>query len=98
LLARVGPLQENQKTQLFLAGLGEPLSLDVQIQGPQSLAMAMSLARSFERHNVAAAAALQPRAPPPAPPRSRPPPPQPPLLAAPTSAATPAAQPPKLLA
>ena len=32
LLARAGPLQENQKTQLFLTGLGEPLSLDVQIQ------------------------------------------------------------------
>ena len=34
LLMCAGPLQENQKTQLFLAGLGEPLSLDVQIQGP----------------------------------------------------------------
>jgi len=66
LLARAGPLQENQKAQLFLAGLGEPLSLDVQIQGPQSLAMAMSLARSFERRNAAVAAAHQPQAPPPA--------------------------------
>ena len=37
LLTRAGPLQENQKTQLFLAGLGEPLSLDVQIHGPSRL-------------------------------------------------------------
>jgi len=34
----------------------EPLSLDVQIQGPQLLAMDMNLARSFERRNVTAAA------------------------------------------
>lgn len=35
--------------QLFIAELGEPLSIDVQLQGPHSLEVAMSLARAYER-------------------------------------------------
>lgn len=49
LLTCAGPLTESQQMQLFVAGLQEPLSIDVQLQGPQSLEVAMSLARSFER-------------------------------------------------
>ncbi|XP_039834338.1 uncharacterized protein LOC120695086 [Panicum virgatum] len=46
LLTRAGPLLESQQVQLFIAGLGEPLSIDVQLQGPNSLEVAMSLARA----------------------------------------------------
>jgi len=49
LLTRAGPLTEAQQVQLFMAGLGEPLSIDVQLLGPQSLELAMSFARSYER-------------------------------------------------
>lgn len=68
LLTRVGRLTESQQIQLFIAGLQEPLSIDVQLQGPNSLEVAMSLARAYERReNITAAQA---------PPRSiRPPPP-----------------------
>jgi len=45
LLARAGPLDEAQRVQLFTGGLLPPLSMDVQIQNPQTLAAAMSLAR-----------------------------------------------------
>ena len=48
LLARAGPLEEDQRVQLFTGGLLPPLSIDVRIQNPQSLAAAMSLARQFE--------------------------------------------------
>jgi hypothetical protein len=48
LLARVGKLSQSQQVQLFTVGLQPPLSIDVQIQAPQSLDMAMSLARSYE--------------------------------------------------
>jgi hypothetical protein len=48
-LTRAGPLTEDQQIQLFVAGLQEPLSIDVQLQGPHSLETAMSLARSYER-------------------------------------------------
>jgi hypothetical protein len=34
LLTRAGPLTESQKVQLFTAGLQEPLSIDVHLQGP----------------------------------------------------------------
>jgi len=34
LLTCAGPLTEAQQVQLFMAGLGEPLSIDVQLLGP----------------------------------------------------------------
>jgi hypothetical protein len=55
LLTRAGPLTEAQQIQLFTAGLQEPLAIDVQLHGPQSLEVAMSLARSFERREQVAA-------------------------------------------
>lgn len=55
LLTRAGPLTEAQQVQLFIAGLGEPLSIDVQLLGPQSLELAMSFARSYERREQLAA-------------------------------------------
>jgi len=48
LLPRAGRLDEAQRVQLFIGGLLPPLSLHVQNQNPQSLAAAMSLARSLE--------------------------------------------------
>jgi hypothetical protein len=48
LLPCVGALTETQKVQLFTTGLQPPLSLDVEIHNPQSLAVAMSLARKME--------------------------------------------------
>jgi len=48
LLARAGPLDEAQRVQLFIGGLLPPLSMDVRIQNPQTLAAAMSLARQME--------------------------------------------------
>jgi hypothetical protein len=59
LLTRAGPLTEDQQIQLFVAGLQEPLSIDVQLQGPHSLETAMSLARSYERREQLAAPATQ---------------------------------------
>jgi hypothetical protein len=48
LLARAGPLNEEQWVQLFTGGLRPPLSFDVPVLNPQSLAAAMSLARQLE--------------------------------------------------
>jgi len=48
LLPRAGALDEAQRVQLFTGGLLPPLSLDVQVHNPQSLAAAMSLARQLE--------------------------------------------------
>jgi hypothetical protein len=48
LLPRAGYLSEAQKVQIFTSGLQLPLSLDVEIHNPQSLAIAMSLARKME--------------------------------------------------
>jgi len=48
LLARVGRLDEEQRVQLFTAGLQPPLSFDVEVHNPQSLTGAMSLARKLE--------------------------------------------------
>jgi hypothetical protein len=45
LLPRAGRLEEEQKVQLFTGGLLPPLSLHVQMQHPQTLVAAMSLAR-----------------------------------------------------
>jgi hypothetical protein len=61
LLPRAGPLTEAQRVQLFTGGLQLPLSIDVRIQNPQSLAAAMSLACQFElREQYTAPAARAP--------------------------------------
>ena len=63
LLARAGPLAESQKVQLFTGGLLPPLSIDVGLQNPQSLAAAMSIARQLELREqiVASLAKTAPR-------------------------------------
>jgi hypothetical protein len=62
-LPRAGYLTESQKVQLFTAGLQPPLSLDVEIHNPQSLAVAMSLARKLElRDQCSGPASAPPRA------------------------------------
>jgi hypothetical protein len=48
LLPRAGHLDEAQRVQLFTSGLLPPLSLDVRVHNPQSLAAAMSLAHQLE--------------------------------------------------
>lgn len=48
-LSRVGPLTSEQQVQLFTARLQEPLSIDVDLQVPQIMKTAMSLARAYER-------------------------------------------------
>jgi hypothetical protein len=42
---------------LFTTGLGEPMTSDVEMQRPNDLQAAMSLARAFERHARAASLA-----------------------------------------
>ena len=62
LLPRAGRLDEEQRVQLFTGGLQPPLSLDVEVHNPQSLAVAMSLAHKLELcDQCAAAAAPSPR-------------------------------------
>lgn len=54
LLARAGPLTEDKQVDdLFTNSLQEPLSIDVQLQQPATLVVAMSLARSFEHRELA---------------------------------------------
>jgi hypothetical protein len=48
LLPCVGPLDERQRVQAFMVGLRPLLSIDVQVQNPQTLIMAMNLARTPE--------------------------------------------------
>ncbi|XP_073362850.1 uncharacterized protein [Aegilops tauschii subsp. strangulata] len=60
LLPRAGFLSETQKVQIFTAGLQPPLSLDVEIHNPQSLAVAMSLARKLELRDQCALASAPP--------------------------------------
>lgn len=83
---RTGHLSEAQKVQLFTAGLQPPLSLDVEIHNPQSLTVAMSLARKLELRDQCAV---------PAPPSTRssqrgllPTPPKPLALPAPAQSST----------
>jgi hypothetical protein len=47
-LPRASHLTEAQKVQLFTVGLQPPLSLDVEIHNPRSVAVAMSLARKLK--------------------------------------------------
>jgi hypothetical protein len=44
----VGRLDEEQRVQLFTASLQPPLSFDVEVHNPQTLAGAMSLARKLK--------------------------------------------------
>ena len=57
LLPRAGRLDEEQRVQLFTGGLQPPLSLDVEVHNPQTLAGAMSLARKLELREQYAAPA-----------------------------------------
>ncbi|XP_066163758.1 uncharacterized protein [Oryza sativa Japonica Group] len=61
LLPRAGKLTEEQRIQIFTAGLQLPLSLDVEIHNPQTLVFAMSLARKLELRNQCVAPAAPPR-------------------------------------
>lgn len=61
-MPRAGRLTEAQRVQLFTAGLQPPLSLDVEVHNPQSLSVAMSLARKLELREQFAAPAAPPRA------------------------------------
>jgi len=49
LLCRCDDLTPQHQIDLFTAGLGQPLSSDVEMQRPTSLESAMSLARAYER-------------------------------------------------
>jgi hypothetical protein len=60
LLARAGPLNEEQWVQLFTGDLRPPLSFDVWVLNPQSLAAAMSLARQLELREQYTAAPPRP--------------------------------------
>ncbi|XP_066332973.1 uncharacterized protein [Miscanthus floridulus] len=88
LLPRAGPLEQAQRMQLFTGGLQPPLSLDVEVHNPQTLAGAMSLACKLELQEQYAAA--PPRAtprgllPPLAPRLALPAPPAPKAVAQPT--------------
>lgn len=58
--ARTDPLIEHQQVQLFTSSLGQPLQTDVELQAPQSLESAMSLARAYERRSQLAIPAAPP--------------------------------------
>jgi hypothetical protein len=100
LLPRAGQLTEGQRVQLFTGGLLPPLSNQVRLHNPQTLAVAMSLAREvevMERERLAPVPTAAPtravfRAPPTAgqPPLALPAPPVRPTLPAPPSGAVPA--------
>ena len=64
LLPRTGTLSEAQRVQALKAGLQPPLSLDVELHNPQSLIVAMSLARKLELRKQYAAVVVPPPAPP----------------------------------
>jgi hypothetical protein len=49
LLCRCEGLSPQHQMNLFIAGLGEPMSSDVEMQRPAALQAALSLARAFER-------------------------------------------------
>lgn len=58
LLPRAGPLEEEQRIQAFTAGLQPPLSHDVEMHNPQTLIIAMSLARKLEIREQSVASAV----------------------------------------
>lgn len=91
LLPRAGTLSERQKVQLFTVGLQPPLSYDVEVLNPQTLAVAMSLARTLELRNQHVAPSSPVPCQPlrgllPTPPRATLPPPPTPLSTGPTPA------------
>jgi hypothetical protein len=49
LLARCEDVTESQQISIFMAGLQQPLSTDVELQKPATLEDAMALARTYER-------------------------------------------------
>ncbi|KAF8658447.1 hypothetical protein HU200_058898 [Digitaria exilis] len=51
LLARCPDVSERQQIDIFTAGLQLPMSIDVEMQKPESLEDAMAFARSYERRN-----------------------------------------------
>ncbi|CAO2041786.1 unnamed protein product [Urochloa humidicola] len=55
LVARVHHLDEMQQVQIYTAGLMEPLKTDVELQAPQDMETAMSLARAYERRALVVA-------------------------------------------
>ena len=63
LLCRCDNLTRQHQIDLFTAGLGQPLSSDVEMQHPANLQTAMSLARAFERRSAEAARAIYPSTP-----------------------------------
>jgi hypothetical protein len=54
LLCRCDGLLPDHQMNLFTTGLGEPMTSDVEMQRPNDLQAAMSLARAFEHHARAA--------------------------------------------
>lgn len=54
LVCRCDDLTTWHQIYLFIAGLGDPIKSDVELQRPHSLQTAMSLARAFERCTLAA--------------------------------------------
>ena len=54
LLCRCDDLSPQHQMNMFTAGLGEPLTSDVELQKPADLQTAMSLARAFEKRGITA--------------------------------------------
>lgn len=52
-MAHAGCLTPYQQAQLFMGGLPEHIRIDVELHDPQDLQRTMSLARAYERRNVA---------------------------------------------
>jgi hypothetical protein len=64
LLCRCDGLSSTHTMNLFTAGLGEPMTSDVEMQRPADLQVAMSLARAFERRATIVTQAPMSRFPP----------------------------------
>jgi len=98
LLPRAGRLGESQRVQLYTGGLLPPLSHQVRVHAPETLAAAMSLARTLELIELDRISQLSPRAAPRAILPAPPPRPALPAGAAPPSAGAPGAGPPSATA
>lgn len=57
LLCRCDDMIQQQQTNMFTAGLGEPLRRNVELVGPTNLQHALHLARAFERRLASASTA-----------------------------------------
>jgi hypothetical protein len=62
LLPRAGQLEESQRVRLYTGGLLPPLSHQVRVHTPETLAAAMSLARTLELIELDRISQLPPRA------------------------------------